>query len=396
MIFSMQKFKKAYSKSRSAVAKVKSLYRRGSKETIYGLLRRHYGYEQRSNKLRVAIILSSGVETPRSSSFIRLFSPLTSAPIGDNIYLKVFGENTSNIGSDFDVCIVQRTALDNTTMAKVLIENLKSSKIPLIVDSDDAFDAIDQSHPEYEILNQKKKALELLVKNADCVWVSTARLTNYYANVNQKPIVIRNSLDQRLWINDQRKNIISEKLELVYMGTATHDSDFEMIYPALSKLNDKYPNSFNLTVVGVSKKLPDKHWIKRISPASGSVYPEFVKWFVTHSSYDIGLSPLVDNAFNQGKSDIKCLDYIAAGIVPLVSDVEPYASKDLDNLVIRTKNTTEDWYKALSGLVSNLSETRRDNRKRIAQGQKYIWRERSADKTGQMLFKHLKELAGKK
>lgn len=345
------------------------------------------------DKLRVGLVLTDGHVRPRSSAFIRLISPLSSDTVSQKISLSLFPENTTDI-KDVDVCIVQRTAYDSVEIAQQLVDNLKQSNIKLVVDSDDGFHSIDSTHPEHDELRSRINAFDYLLEQANEVWFSTQLIANTHKDIGHKISVVPNSLDERVW----RKNpptgtaVGNSKMQFVYMGTATHDSDLLLILPALDELHRLHPDSFSLGVIGVSDTLPERSWMYPIAPNRGSIYPRFVEWFTSLEQFDFGLSPLVDSSFNRRKSDIKCLDYIAAGIVPIVSDIEPYKSEDLDNFVIRPKNTTKDWLNTLEVLVADTRKVRTKNIQRIKFGQKYIWQKRNAKDIGEALYKRLTDL----
>ena len=181
------------------------------------------------------------------------------------------------------------------------------------------------------------------------------------------------------------------------MGTATHDVDLKMIIPALEKVAAKHPDSFTLTLIGVADTVPDRLWIARLyQPKYGSINPAFVKWFRAQGPFDVGLSPLVDSEFNRGKSDIKCLDYLAAGIRPVVSDITPYQSADLNKYIIRVKNTNKDWEEGLTVIVENAAAVRADNARLMPAAQNYIWGERSSEQTAQQLFELIKQSKSQK
>ncbi|CAN5643818.1 hypothetical protein BH23PAT2_BH23PAT2_03820 [soil metagenome] len=371
--------------------------------SLEDLLSQQYGIDSQKtpkNGLTVAIIIRDGLTHPKSSSFIRLISPLTDDRVKEQISIKIYPENTTNISKMIDVCIIQRTAYDDEATASTLLNNLKKHDIKLVVDSDDAFNSIDASHPEFKLQKERVAALNKIVKSAEEVWLSTSVLAKSYTKQARKIVVMPNTLDKRLWQHPASISFYRPKkksLQLIYMGTATHDADFEMILPALDQVASKHPDSFELTVIGVSKELPERRWIKRVrQPQFGAIYPNFVHWFKQQGPFDIGLSPLVDSKFNRGKSDIKCLDYLAAGILPVVSDVKPYSSTNLDKYIVRVKNTATAWENQLSEYIED-SESFRDTKKLIVDAaQDYIWSKRSSEKTGKKMILLLQELSKKK
>lgn len=183
--------------------------------------------------------------------------------------------------------------------------------------------------------------------------------------------------------------MVDGKIKMIYMGTATHDADLEMIMPALEKLYAQYPDSFTLYVVGVSSVLPDAPWIKRLQPNKTSLYPLFVKWFVKQGPFDIGLSPLVDTPFNRCKSDIKCLDYFAVDAVPFVSDVTPYKTAELDSLIIKVPNEVDKWFDALASIVKDPVASRRRLLATQDQAKEYLWTKRTVEKAAETILKNL-------
>jgi glycosyltransferase involved in cell wall biosynthesis len=179
------------------------------------------------------------------------------------------------------------------------------------------------------------------------------------------------------------------------MGTATHNDDLEMIMPALEEVAETHPGSFELTLIGVTDGMADKPWLKRIrQPKFGAMYPNFVQWFLKQGPFDAGLSPLKDIEFNRSKSDIKCLDYLAAGLIPLVSDVTPYQSEDLDHYITKVPNEHDAWAQQLTEWVTDPREFRRQKKETARRAQRYIWRNRSSQQTAEKLRENISSLLG--
>lgn len=353
------------------------------------------GYSYRTS-INVAIIVHDGFTHPKSSAFIRLIAPLTHSTIRNKISIRLYQDNTTRIDPNTDICIVQRTAYQTAAQAQLLINNLRNIESSLVIDTDDAFNSIDETHPEFEIHRQRSGPTNLLLESASQIWVSTPMLKKSFSNnLQAKIIVINNGLDKRIWKynpkNSRFKLDVRKRLELVYMGSATHDSDLQIIIPALESLYAKYPQTFRLTLIGITDSVPDRSWIRRIYLKS-SLYPDFVGWFVSKKRFDIGLSPLIDSDFNRSKSDIKCLDYIAAGILPIVSNVSAYKSPVLDDFIVRTNNTVDDWEKTLGQYVTGKVD-REEIEEKIRKGQKYLWEKRSSKNTATKIINQLKLLA---
>lgn len=354
------------------------------------LLARYYSFDEYSEgKLKVALIAEGATTYPFSSFFIRLVSPLTDPKLKKKISLSLLPENSIAVPEGTKVCIVQRTAFDDIELAKQLVLNLKTSKCALVIDSDDAFHIIDKNHPEHSIHSNRLAAFDFLLSKASQVWLSTPRMVESLKPYSRrKPKLVENTLDPRLWSNLLKAPAANKgKLRFVYMGTVSHEADLALIMPALKNLATKYPNSFSLDVMGVTPDSIEYPWAKRIfQKHNGSIYPRFVRWFQDQGPYDVGLAPLVDTEFNRNKSDIKALDYLAAGIVPMVSDVEAYKTPDLASMIIKVGNSKEAWERSLESIIQNHDEFRIDAQKKLKLAQKYILTKRSSSVTALKLY----------
>ncbi len=362
------------------------------------LLRRYYDWDGHSayseGRINLALIVREGTTYPKSSAFIRLVSPLTDPSLRQAVACRLFAHNTTDVG-DADVCVVQRTAFDDLAAARRLVQNLKAGNTKLVVDTDDAFHAIDPTHPEHQSQSRRLAAFNYLVDNVDQLWLSTDRLKDEFKEAKAKKIIMPNSLDHRLWGGDAQRPA-SGPLRLVYMGTGTHDADFALIRPQLQRLAKDYPGRFTLTLIGVTDAVPEEPWLNKLyARHNGSIYPRFVPWFLKQGPFDVGLSPLVDNGFNRGKSDIKCLDYLAAGITPVVSDLEPYKASDLSEFITLVSDKPQAWYKSLELLLQDLEGFRQNQGQAVAKAQKYIWRARSSATVAKTMSDALARLVSK-
>lgn len=349
------------------------------KGPIESVLTKYYRQTECQGKQTVAVIVKNS-QGPSSSVFIRLISPLI---YSEKYIIKlVDGDNFSDIDKDVAACVVQRIALPDMENAKQLVNLLKDRNISLITDTDDAFCDMDASHPEYEEISRRSDALTYLIENADVNMFSTQRLVDIYNKRTGRVdgVLVENTLDKDIWSrwkDADTRTTEGGPLQILYMGTPTHGADFKMVQGALDRIHAENPGSFTLSVMGVSRDLQEKEWI-RVMPIEDVVYPGFVRWFSGQGPFDIGISPLVDNEFNRNKSDIKCLDYLAVGVQPVVSDVVAYRNSDLDDLVVRVENTQDAWYDVINRYIRDKQSLRGD-RDRVRAGYQYLSTVRSSE-----------------
>ncbi len=274
-----------------------------------------------ARRKRVGLLLQQGKAWPTSSAFIRLIAPLTTDYAQRNLEIVHLDGATDAQLQECDICIVQRVAVPDENDATFLLSRLKTLGIPLYIDTDDAF-FFHEQHKKDDIVLQR------LMHAAQETWLSTAELEKLYAHVPGSTRVLRNTLDPRFWRNYRKPvntTFDGDVVRFVYMGTATHDSDFQEALPMFERLAKERPGSFELTIIGAVRKPPSQPWVKIIQPPKdkGS-YPYFVRWLVENAAFDVGIAPLTDSAFNHAKSDIKSLDYAALGLLSLVSDCPAY------------------------------------------------------------------------
>lgn len=358
-----------------------------------------YGYTANgasTGKLRVGIICRAASVRPQSSAFIRLISPLTDPLLAPKVSVSLLDGDMpagNYLKSPVDVFIVQRTAFSNLGKAKDFYAAAQKNNIPHVVDVDDAMSLLDTQHVEYALQYPAIEAMEFLIMHAKQVYCSTEAIRSLYSKLNKQTFIVENSLDPRIWDSrkSQRKST-SHPLRIVYMGTVTHQSDFNMIVAALDRVYALFPESFTLTVIGVSDTVPHRPYIQsEVLLPTESVYPRFSTWFSNQPHYDIGLSPLEDTPFNRAKSDIKCLDYLALGIIPVVSNLPPYQQSAASKFSILCENTIEAWTDSLLSLVGDTTSFQAA-REKASQGKSYVWSERSSTKTGALLLEHLETI----
>lgn len=364
------------------------LYRDDRSKVVGELLDEHYQYRPKLSGLRVAVVARGMTSTPTSSFFIRLASLLTVGEVGRKINLALYDGQRKSLPVDTEVCIVQRTAFDDIETARVFVDNLRKNGTKIVLDTDDAFSSLDPSHPQYAIQKGWLGAFDYVLKSADRVWISTNELLALDPNAT----VYRNALDSRVWDFKRRRILTKKTIDIVYMGTMTHDSDLDLVLPAIEKINKKHPDSIKLTVIGVVRDIPNKSWLVSLQPPDKHrVYPEFVKWLQSlNKQFDIGIAPLVDSEFNMAKSDIKVLDYLSMGVLPVVSDLLPYQDTELDQFIVRVGYTEGDWLSVLEDIVNNRSKyvAFKDNYSDAAHA--YVTEVRSVDQVAKRMLKELR------
>lgn len=249
-----------------------------------------------------------------------------------------------------DAVLIQRNVIKPSAIP-TLISQCKTAKLPIIIDMDDDLLNVPADKDPDRRYATGAEPLRKLIGASSLLMVSTTPLMERMKTIAPKVALVPNMLSARLWQSDSAPEASiaglperGSKLRVLYMGTVTHDDDLEMIREAIVPLVDVGVCEFHI-IGGQSKDAP---WFKRIPlPNECKNYPEFVAWFRTVAkSFDVAIAPLRDSEFNACKSDLKFLDYSAADLPVLLSEVASYASAAEGGAVL-VANTADDWQRAI-------------------------------------------------
>jgi len=336
--------------------------------------------------LRVHLIVPYGGQGPQSSAYIRLLCPLTDESVAGRTAVTLGGADDPV--PPCDVCIVQRAAMPTTHAVDRLVGTLGAMGAALVVDIDDAFVAMDD-HPEADVYRSSNAAIEQAIAASAETWFSTPELARLYGHVAHRNAVMSNALDPRIWRdwrNARPEPFRQDRVRMLYMGTGTHGPDFAAIRPSLDRLWAEREGQFDVTLIGIAADVEPAPWLHRVAPPADAIaYPRFVRWLRGQGPFDIGLAPLADTRFNSAKSDIKLLDYLALGLLPVVQDCPAYR---LDPRTGQVAVHAEDWFATLRDLIDD-----RDSARALsAQGQSWLWERRGVSAIAGAMIARLEAL----
>lgn len=257
--------------------------------------------------------------------------------------------------------------------AAAMFFNRDKYKKKVIIDCDDNFLDILESHPLYDQLKKGKRDkafMATILSFADVITVSTEplkqRFRKHFKDVYQfekKIVVIPNMNDLKEWdfpLPEKNK----DKFVIGYAGSNSHQDDMKMFMPHLMKIMRKYPNVYFESIGSIGKK--DLHLFKDFTstemnrcdllPATWTFkeYPEMLcslKW-------DISVAPLVDSSFTRCKSYIKFLEMSSIKTPVICSRVYPYFMEIKGKKVAENEKTAlivhpSEWFNAMENLILN-------------------------------------------
>lgn len=248
-----------------------------------------------------------------------------------------------------DVIIIQRhfpSPYTATTLKKLLKLN-----IPIIYETDDLFLDIPKNHTSHENLKAHKPYIKWIIKSADLITTSTETLRVALQKYTTSPIhVLKNTIDANLFLSTPEQK--TGHFNILISGTTTHQSDWEIIKTPLLKILQVHRGKVSAIFFG---DLP--HAFKNNPSAqligfqdSYNQYADTLK----NLSIQVALAPLEATPFNDCKSNIKWLEYSAAGIPGIYSNTTPYNSCITHGETgLLVENTETAWFNALEDLINN-------------------------------------------
>jgi len=239
-------------------------------------------------------------------------------------------------------------------------EYFKREKIkkPILVDIDDMVAHTRPHNPGYMSFYPGSSYIPLnkhLATLVDGITVSTEYLKKFYKNDNKNISVCPNSLDLR-W-RDKYADVKpafkkkKDEIRIGWAGSAAHWENLKQIEKPLYEIMKKYPNvTFHYTGLYGDlfkwRKMKDR--IKTVGFVDLKEWPKKLK----SMGFDIALAPLADNNFNRAKSNLRVLEYWAAGYPVIASPVEPYKfiREGVDGYLAMEEN---EWFDRLELLVKD-------------------------------------------
>lgn len=202
----------------------------------------------------------------------------------------------------------------------------------------------------------RSEGARFAIQHADLVTVTNSQLGKQFRKLRPTGAiaVLPNLLDFNRWL-PAKKNDTNE-LRIFWAGGSAHYADLHLIRKPLWQILDKYPN-VKLVLKGVNFTS-----LFKPCPENGNKdYSSRVEWVAWHSDIntypldirdckaDIGLCPVIDDAFNRGKSELKWLEYSALKIPAIMSPV-CYTSAQHGKTGFYAR-TPDEWFEYIEKLI---------------------------------------------
>jgi glycosyltransferase involved in cell wall biosynthesis len=271
--------------------------------------------------------------------------------LNDPVYRhRILGELDSHV-KKADVVVAQMV---HTPPAIELLKGIKEMypHIPLVSESDDNILSTPTYNPADTVYRPGSMFRAIAVeqfKMSDAMIVSTPYLKEVYGDMCGNVQVMQNSLDFRLWDNLKHKRN-KELVRIGWAGGSSHSEDLRIVEPIVRKILEQHKNVRFCFVHGIPDflrgidRVEEVHQFTRIDK-----YPQFL----ASRAFDIGIAPLVDNAFNRGKSNLRWLEYAGLSVPCVASNVGHFAETIRNGTDGFLCSTEQEWISTLNDLIAN-------------------------------------------
>ena len=285
-----------------------------------------------------------------------------------------------------DVVVIQRMFAGPENEA--VLHRIFASGKPILYELDDWFFDMPADNPHTQYAKSRLPYIRQIIQRAQVVTVSTDELRQRMASLHPRVVVLPNLVDEKQWA--ARAALTGDKVIIGYAGTATHSRDLAMVERVLERIAAKHAGRVGFVFLGCSTerlaRLPDSRVVE--------FQHGYGKYVQTLQSVpmDIALAPLTDNPFNRCKSNIKWVEYSAAGIAGVYADIPAYRDcVQHGETGMLAGASADDWFKAIDELVTNESK-----RKGIAaRARELVMREHSLTARAELWEEVYSQVAGR-
>ncbi|KDD66082.1 glycosyltransferase involved in cell wall biosynthesis [Pseudomonas sp. BT76 TE3572] len=225
-----------------------------------------------------------------------------------------------------DVVVMTRYALP---FGAEILEYFKSRKVPVIYHIDDNLLEIPESLgaeiQKRQGAEQVVAARRYMLEHCDLIYASTSYLKDLFQGLFPKQEIYHGMYAPYMGEKISALKQVRNQQTIGYMGSKGHQEDLELVVPALEQLLNTRPD-LSFEVFGTIR-MPtslERFGDRVKSHKVNKGYADFLS-ILAQLNWDVGLAPLVNDKFNLCKAPTKYIEYTAAGIPVIASNIPVYS-----------------------------------------------------------------------
>jgi GT2 family glycosyltransferase/glycosyltransferase involved in cell wall biosynthesis len=201
---------------------------------------------------------------------------------------------------------------------------------------DDLINDLDKTNPfRKNIPPNARSRFKYALSNCDRLVLSTEFLADTYRHFIDDIKVVPNRLEKDIWLPLNSKKQTSQKPRIGWAGGTTHEGDLILLKEIIEQTREEADwVFFGMCPEAIRPLLAEFHEL-----VSMDEYPGYL----ASLNLDIAVAPLAMTPFNQGKSNLRLLEYGALGVPVVCTDIDPYQNSP----ACRVKNSADAWVAAL-------------------------------------------------
>jgi glycosyltransferase involved in cell wall biosynthesis len=246
--------------------------------------------------------------------------------------------------SDYDLVVVQREAIQ---LGTAMIERgFSRSAARVVFDFDDAIWLRDVSEANRRLAWLKRPAkTSKIIAAADMVFAGNEYLRDYARRFNPNVKLVPTTIDTAYHVRHAPRRE-AFRVCVGWTGSTTTIRHFGLVIPVLRRLRARYGERVRFKVIGDARYENKELGIRGRDWDPSTEIEEL-------SEIDIGLMPLPDDEWSQGKCGLKALQFMALETPTVMSPVGVNTKIVDDGRNCLLANSEDDWLEKLSRLVDS-------------------------------------------